>query len=182
MRFQLHSKKLIFSVFPLLQKEKRAMPMQATETKSNVLLVFAAALKTLMWGCDPTVDWALPVFSWPRCQKNAVRDLRSTRARKEGVQGWLQRIDGGMSQTTQTASCAALQVRACCAQHKIPEQDHPRGTGKGDSQELEVAQQWRQSRAVVGPRAEPSSDRTKQEAGEHLIEESSLKYLFTEYI
>ena len=41
-----HSKN-IFPVLPLLQKEKRVMPMQATETKSNVSLVFAAVLKTL---------------------------------------------------------------------------------------------------------------------------------------
>lgn len=73
-------------------------------------------------------------------------------------------------------------MRAHCAQHKTPEPDQPRGTGKGDPQELEVAQQWPQSRAVGGPRAEPTPDQTKQEAGEHIIEESSLKYVFTKYI
>lgn len=66
----------VFPVFLLVQKEKRATPMQATETKSNVLLVFAAVPKTLVWVCVPTVAWALPVFSWPRCQKSATRDLR----------------------------------------------------------------------------------------------------------
>lgn len=83
----------ILSIFLLLQKEKRAMPMQATETRSNVLLVFAATSKTLTWRCVLTVAWALPDLTDPGARRVqwgiwAAQGLVQRREAAQGCSQW----------------------------------------------------------------------------------------------
>lgn len=111
-------------------------------------------------------------------QKNAVRDLRGTRTggRRKGAQGHRQRGGVGMRWSTPTPSWAALrawtEVGANCAQQCPLGRTSQGKQGKGTPRDGK----WPSNSQEQSPRSD------EQEGGELIKDESSLKYVFTEYL
>lgn len=122
--------------FPFTPRREKSYANASNRNQIQCVISICSRAKDPRVRMCPHSSLGIAWFFWPRCQKSAARDLRSTRAgaRREGAQGCWQWGGVGMSRSTQAPSRAALPAWPEVKSPLCPAQGCWAGSAKGNGE------------------------------------------------